>query len=297
MQKITDLCAIDSIVDYIKTSKKYNRLNPYQKENLLVQLFHIRNFSQLKKEDRIVLLQELEYVSAKKMKRTPEQFVVLGSSKDSLMDMGNDFVHKKLYIDKKFLLEGIKKIITPKEEIQEVKIPYLHIELLDNLFHEQYHSFLNTYIVQNDYKIVENKIYYREYVEFAIWLFLKKSEDLSTYYEPSSTSYHIYRTIPEEYYAFKYAKEKVQRVFEILNRMYGKDVYYDTYLENVLDNENEAVFDYQVVNNINEDITLDDLYQKMLAETIEEFSKVTNESLETIEYTLKISPSFLDKHI
>ena len=297
MKKITNLCSIDSVVDYIQSSKKYKNLNPYQKENLLVQLFHICNFSQLKKEDHIVLLQELENVNAKKMKRMKEQFVVFNNSDDSLMDMGNDFVHKKLYIDKNFLLEGIKKIITPKEEIQEVKLPYLHIELLDNLFHEQYHSFLHTYIDQNDYKMVENKIYYREYVEFAIWLFLKKSEDLSTYYEPSSTSYHIYRTIPEEYYAFKYAKEKVQRIFETLNKMYGKDAYYDTYLQNVFNNENEAVFDYQVANNVNEEITLEDLYQKMLAETIEEFSKVTNESLETIDYTLKISPSFLDKHI
>ena len=296
MQKITDLCAIDSIVDYIKSSKKYNRLNPYQKENLLVQLFHIRNFSQLKKEDRIVLLQELEYVNAKKMKRTKEQFVVLNNN-DSLMDMGNNFVHKKLYIDKKFLLEGIKKTITSKEAIQEVKIPYLHIELLDDLFHEQYHSFFNTYVDQNNSEMVENRIYYREYVEFIIWRFLKNVKDLFELYEPSSTSYHIYRTIPEEYYAFKYAKEKVQRIFETLNRMYGKDTYYDTYLQNVLNNEMEAVFDYQVANNINEEITLDDLYQKLLAETIEEFSKATNESLETIEYTLKISPSFLNKHI
>ena len=135
MQKITNLCAIDNVADYIKSSKKYKSLNPYQKENLLVQLFHMSNFSQLKKEDRIVLLQELENVNAKKMKRVSEQFVVLNSNKDSLMDMGNDFIHKKLYVDKKFLLEGKKKTITPKE-IQEVQIPYLHIELLDCLFHE-----------------------------------------------------------------------------------------------------------------------------------------------------------------
>ena len=150
---------------------------------------------------------------------------------------------------------------------------------------------------QNDYKMIEKKIYYREYVEFVLWFYIQKAEDLSIYYEPSSSSYHIYRMIPEEYYAFKYAKEKVQRIFECLNRMYGKDTYYDTYLQNVLNNENEAVFDYQVANNVNEEITLDDLYQKMLAETIEEFSKATNASLETIEYTLKISPSFLEKHI
>ncbi len=71
MEKITKYCNLTSIKDYIMCSKSYHRLNPYQKETLIIQLFHSINFYQLRKEDRVFILQEYENIIAQKVKRKP----------------------------------------------------------------------------------------------------------------------------------------------------------------------------------------------------------------------------------
>ena len=57
MKRISKICNLENIVDYILTDKKYKGLNVYEKEKLIIQIFHSINWVKLKKENRIVVLQ------------------------------------------------------------------------------------------------------------------------------------------------------------------------------------------------------------------------------------------------
>lgn len=292
MQLITQVCSINNIVDYIKTSKQYKKLNPFQKEELLVQLFHSTNWQFVRKEDRIVVLQELENIAALKINREPYQFDVLPSDykwDEELWEMLTDKKARKYLIRKNFIEEGIKQCVSD-DNVTQKRIEFLNIELLEGLNHEQYH--VTTCFCFLKYKPI---IYYKEHFEYIIWLVCMDLSKKRVKKDTFDNDYFIYRMIPDEYYAFKYSQTKIKRIFDILNQYYGTDENYFSYMELIKESENSIISFYQKYFSIYGSITYDEIYLKMLEDYINKYSLEVYRSVDEVKRKLSLKPSIIEK--
>lgn len=203
-----------------------------------------------------------------------------------LMDIGIHPLTKQFFIRKNFIEDGIKQYVT-NSKVEKMLIEHLNIELLDSLTHEQYH------IITRERKNHHYPIIYKEHKEDLIW---HKVSDLSDRkLEKGDIRYYRYRMVPDEYYAFKYANSRVMRIFSILNRYYGEDENYSKYLEYVFKTESRVINTYKEDFPSCEDITYDEIYQRILEGHIQDFSLKENVSIEEIKRDLSLLPSIFDR--
>lgn len=131
-------------IEKMINSRRYKSLNFYQKEKIIIQLFHSSNFYSINSYNRIILLQEFENIRAKIEKRESFKIIVLSHEykfNELLMDMRTVISQKKIFIRKSLLENAIRQfIIDNKSGIQKVKVEDLNLFLLDCLLHEQYHT-------------------------------------------------------------------------------------------------------------------------------------------------------------
>lgn len=202
------------------------------------------------------------------------------------MDIGIHPLTKQFFIRKNFIEDGIKQYVT-NSKVEKMLIEHLNIELLDSLTHEQYH------IITRERKNHHYPIIYKEHKEDLIW---HKVSDLSDRkLEKGDIRYYRYRMVPDEYYAFKYANSRVMRIFSILNRYYGEDENYSKYLEYVFKTESRVINTYKEDFPSCEDITYDEIYQRILEGHIQDFSLKENVSIEEIKRDLSLLPSIFDR--
>lgn len=201
MKRISKICNLENIVDYILTDKKYKGLNVYEKEKLIIQIFHSINWVKLKKENRIVVLQELEKIEAIKNNRDFYQFEVLDNDykwETRLMDISSSYKEQKIFVRKNFIEDGIKQAIT-NHCIEKKECDFLNAYLLKCLFQIQYHIMAEVYL-KKLYSIV-----YKEHLEYLIWIL---ESDLDDKRVKKNQSYYKYRMIPDKYYASLHARDR-----------------------------------------------------------------------------------------
>ncbi len=205
-----------------------------------------------------------------------------GNMSSKLMDMAVKCNEHKYYIRKSYLEDGLRQIIQ-QGNIRYAENLYLNFKLLECLLHEQYHVFTN-------YSLKRGLIY-QEQLEHIIWQNCNRLNDrfldAASFYD----SYPIYKTVPDEYYAFKYSKEKIMKWFTILNKMYDCDMNYLPYIKD----ENQTLNYYkQYCSNV-DCLSIEELYKLRLEEYIQCFSSLKNISIEEIKKSLQLCPSVFHK--
>lgn len=296
MVDIEKLCHLDCVAEYILTDKKYQRLNPYQKENIILSLFHSANWNKINKIDRAIILQEVENIEAKKIHREPFQFVLLKSTykwDDFLMDFGVNYTQKKIYSRKNYIEDGIyQKVVGNK--IEKGKASALNLYFLDSIFHEQYHIMTRHYL--NAYFHM-NSILYREHAEHLMWWCSSETKKLYNNQEMMRNRRYIYRMFPDEYYAFSYAEQKMSHTFTKLNSFYGLDENWNLYLEKIRMEKENTIISYQNNCKDSNPLTYDELYQKSLNEYIASYAMDEDISVSEVENRLKLQKSIINEKL
>lgn len=274
-------------IEFIK-SKHYKKMNLKNQRRFIFSLFHIVNFSKIKNTERIILLQELENNIAISMKREPYS-IELNNDPNLLLQFGTLISKKKIYVDKPFIEEGKIKNYTRDEGLFLEESKCLNLELLDGMFHEQHHIYLDKIgdaIDNEELKPV------REYYEYLLWL-IQLPED-HDFQKEVEECYYSYRMAPQEYYAFKYAEEQIKDIFVSLEGIYGYDPNLKEYLS-----VNLAYRNY-VCNLYNEDhhelYGYDELYQVYVSNYIKKVSERPNFSEEDLFKELKGYLPFTSKY-
>ena len=242
----------------IFNKKEYKRLNPYQKEIFVTNFFHSAMWNRIKVEEHIVLLRELEHVLSTIYKRSRYNVAVLPSHykvEEDYFDLQTIFEDKSIRIRKNFLEEGI---------LQDGNaLSYLNVYLLDGMYHENYHITSYTHICSKVVPSLE-----REFVEYCLWYnTLKAGENITTKEnEYAKEDLLAYRMIPDEYYAYDFAHEKVLSTFERTLALYGGDKCFTEY---VLAQEEERLnFAWKYNQEHNTNYTFDELYEKVYFKNI-----------------------------
>lgn len=285
MKKIEEVCRVENIVDYILTSKKYKRFNPYQKEQLVLQLFHSVNWDKVRKEDRVILLQEIENIEAKKLHREPFEFVILRNDykwNEFLMDFYINKQNKKIYSRKNYIEEGIYQKVEDGK-IREGKRLTVNFDLLDCMFHEQYHIMTHHYIKK---LFMSSPTMYREHAEFLIWYSSSATKLDYNNLEMMKNRLYVYRMFPDEYYAYFYAEQKIKDTFAVLNQYYGIDANFELYLMNTQKEREHVVSSYIKDHDDVDAITYDELYQKCLNGYIHDYAEEENKTPQEVEKQL-----------
>lgn len=139
MNILEDILSNQKQIKEFFNTPTYKRQNPYQKEKILIEFFHSKNWDRILPENRIYLLQEFENMHAKKLRRQSYQIIVLNENykfNELLMDFGTRSKDRKLLIRRNLLEEGIKQNRESDGTIVKAKIDFLNIFLLDNILHE-----------------------------------------------------------------------------------------------------------------------------------------------------------------
>lgn len=242
----------------IFNKKQYKRLNPYQKEIFVTNFFHSVMWKRIKVEERIVLLRELEHVLSTLYKRSKYHIVVLPSSykvEEDYFDLQTIFEDKSIRIRKNFLEEGILQA--------GKKLSYLNLYLLDGMYHENYHITSYTHIRSKLLTFLE-----REFIEYWLWINTLQEEECITAKESEYIENDLlaYRMIPDEYYAYDFAYQKVCSIFMRTLALYGED---ENFTEYVLVMEGEKInFSYQYNQEHHTNYTFDELYEKVYLKQI-----------------------------
>lgn len=276
MTNVESICDLANIKDYILHSIKYQQLSIKEQEDFILSLFHSMNWNKIKKEDRIILLRQIEKIEAQKLKREPFEIELLDSDyrwDDFYMDFCVDKKNKKIYSRKNFIEDGIMQVVE-NGETKRVKITRINYELLDCLYHEQYHIMTRYYL--NKYQLNMEDAY-KEHSEYIVWGSRNGAMDIYNNKEMMQKRHYIYRMIPEEYYAYQYAEEKVQKVFQRLKSSYGEDASYDNYLLYLEKTKESVVANYYENTNDKEHLTYDEIYQKLLNSYINDFENQCQE--------------------
>lgn len=242
----------------IFNKKQYKRLNPYQKEIFVTNFFHSAMWKKIQVEERIVLLRELEHVLSTIYKRSRYNVVVLPSHykvEEDYFDLQTIFEDKSIRIRKNFLEQGILQ--------DGNSLSFLNVYLLDGMYHENYHITSHTHMHSKVVPYLE-----REFVEYFLWYNTLKEGESITKKENQYIKEDIlaYRMIPDEYYAYDFAYEKVLSTFERSLVLYGED---KNFTEYVLAQEEERLsFACQYNQEHNTNYMFDELYEKVYFKNI-----------------------------
>lgn len=258
----------------IFSKKQYKRLNPYQKEIFVTNFFHSEMWKRIKVEERVILLRELERVLATIYKRRKYHIDVLPSNykvEEDYFDLQTIFEDNSINIRKNFLEEGIMQ--------NGNCMPYLNVYLLDGMYHENYHITSYTHIRGKMLEFLE-----REFIEYCLWYdTLKEGENVtSKEQEYIENDLLAYRMIPDEYYAYDFAYEKVVSIFQRTLELYGEDKNFTEYVVMHIEEENGFACQYNQAHHTN--YTFDELYEKVyLKKIIETLSKDKEEEKQYYE--------------
>lgn len=206
--------------------KRYQRLNIYQKENLLLSMFHSQNFEQIERQNRIYFLQELENIFARKNKRDPFQVFIMKKSKldQMLCDAVTFFESGKIGINTHLLLEDKVFASGKNEEERELcNASYINLMLLDCMVHESFHINV-AYDLPMRMRSFDFPIEYQEQCIYEAYIDLFGEEVIESLCQ--------YSSIPEEYYAFLYAQNYVLNKLLWLENKYGKEKNKQAYINN-----------------------------------------------------------------
>lgn len=240
-------------------NKKYIRLNPYQKERFLLELFHSRNWCKIHSEDRIYLLQEFENVKSNIDKRKAYKIVEFSSDwhwDRYLFDMFTKHRTQIMGIRKNLLGQGIKQKNVDGKVIPYF-ISYLNLFLLDSIVHEGWH-------VNTKYKIAAcQRDLPREHLEQILW-------QQSRYYIDNRTintciqnnKKYLYIAKPDEFYAFRYSFNYILDAFRRLEKKYGKDENMEMYLEE--DIRFKSVIEEEYFNDTKKSLSYNEIYSHYL---------------------------------
>lgn len=268
-----------------------NGINIFQKEKIITELFHIKNWEQIDPTNRIILLQEIENIQARKQKRSPCQLVLLNPNYNfdtEFFDMMSDYNTKKIYMRRNFIEEGLKQNITDTG-VEKVDInDRLNVELLDGVIHEGHHIWTKEKIIR--IKTIENLTL--EDKELILWIQItdiERNPKLDNNFQTMKNERYLYRLTPDEYYTFKYAKDYIDMVFGMLEGKFGRDKGFQAYLKAY----NKEVSDIEQLYNQNNGIYLsyEDIYKRNFLDHIEKFINEDRKKAEEILSILRINKS------
>lgn len=264
--------------------------NIFQKEKIISTLFHSKMWRKLNPKNRIFILQEIENIQAEKQKRDPYKIVLLNENYNldrDLFDMMVNYNTKKIYMRCDYIEKGLKQNIT-YEGIRKIDInDRLNVELLDGIIHEGYHIWTMQKAIKT--KDMENlKLEDREVIlGLLIRRNIGEKRNAENNVQIMKNERYLYRVEPAEYYAFKYAKDYIDKLFGVLERKYEKDKGYKNYLkyyyQEICDIEKKYKEDK------NESLCYQEIYKKVFFEYIEKFIDKDRRKAEKVLDILKIN--------
>lgn len=272
MRKIEEICDLESIGNYILRNRNYKNQSLEEQEHFILSAFHSKNWEKIKKTDRIILLREVENIEAQKLQREPFEIKLLPADykwNEFYMDFYVDKKNRKIYSRRNFVEDGIMQV-QENEQMKKTRIRHINYELLDCLYHEQYHIMTSHYfrIYQTG---MENA--YKEHSEYIVWGSRDGAMSIYNNQEMMKKRHYIYRMIPDEYYAFQYAEEKVKHKAQQLIDIYGEDKGYNYYLSVLEESKKGVVNNYYENTGDKEKLTYDQIYQKLLDSYIGDYEK------------------------
>lgn len=133
----------------------------------------------------------------------------------------------------------------------------------------------------------------REQKEYFLYLATNKEE----YEKPNqyllSGKYYMYRMHPDEYYAYKYARNYIEKYFSSLCKKFGEEKYLDMYLYNSLNGIRDTESSFKKDQNI--DLTYNEIYQLFLNNYIKQACIGTNITEEEMKIELQHSKTLTKK--
>lgn len=161
----------------------------------------------------------------------------------------------------------------------------LNVYLLSSIYHEESHIKTEFNIVKNLEDLqyyVQNKATIEE-KEYIIWLLTKvdieKIKRTSTMLEIVG-DYYLYRLIPDEYYAFKKAKEKTIEDFSKIQAQCGIDKAFSKYMAYTKKNEKEV--EQRYYKDKKRKLSYEQIYLESMKDTIKEMAVQRKVNVDTI---------------
>ena len=272
-------------------SDKWNKLTLVEKEKILYTSFHRNNWIQINPSNRIIILQELENIIAKKEQRHP--YTVSIKSKEYsnyLDDMLLDSEQKKILIRYELLYKGLKTV--KKDTLIDIS-DRLNCSILDYFIHEQKHIRQIERKKQISEKQNNNINIPDNYItdeDSEIYLFTiinpkhKNQKNKKTYIKPES-SYFEYCMQPTEFYAFLDAETKINSIFLDLEMLFGKDTGYQKWKNDKTQYKKDLIDIYKKKNNIPKPLTYFETYKMNVIERAKKISEWYHMSLlEVLDY-------------
>lgn len=270
-------------------------MNLFQKEEIISELFHIQMWKQINPKNRKILLQEIENIQAKKQKRDPYQITLLSENCNwdyDLFDMMVKYNTKKIYMRRDYIEKGLKQEITAEGVNKSDINDRLNVELLDGIIHEGYHIWTMQKLrnIDKDRKLNIEDINIEDR-EIVLWvqmqIIIGKKKKSENNVKTMQNERYLYRTEPKEYYAFKYAKDYIDRLFGRLEKKYGKDTGYQNYLKSYY----QEIYDIEELykKDRSESLCYQDIYKRIFLEYIEKFIDKDRKKAERILEILGIN--------
>lgn len=204
------------------------------RRNIIFSLFHTTNWHKINPCNRIYILQELENIQATLQNRKPATIEVVPSDwkfNELLMDFGTIRDENKYIVRKNFIEDGILQMYDKDHNVVKFEVSFANYDLMDSILHEGYH--MNTFNLFNNHP---EDIHFREHLEYQLYcnyIYCNKISTRQSEYISSGKTY-LYRSNPDEYYAFNYAEGIVKKYMGVVSLLYGTDNEFIKYKEHIL---------------------------------------------------------------
>lgn len=191
--------------------------------------FRNENWNEMTSSQRLRALQELEIISAAQNHSTPRKVV----AKELEGAQYGYFDGKQIVVNKHILEDGImvKNVLDEETgETQQVTriVQDANIQMMDTIFHEDYHSFQEQAI---NGEIPKETLEAMGITEQTLhnW---QSNNTMMNYVNPEIDGC-LYRIQGLEESAFQKGESRTQQVFQYLNAKYGEDPNYQAYMKNI----------------------------------------------------------------
>ena len=246
----------DKLKDIFGDKRWNNGTVLQQREEVVYSLFHQRNWQQIVPEKRIIILEELEKIFAKRQKRQPCKIVMLGENskyKDKVFDMIASKTRPVYFVREDYLLRG-KEWIHPQKGIQIDINNRLNVELMVSTIHEGKHKMQ---MIKKQQMLSAKKGMNVTTEDLEVYLNFIANPNIEhayNYYNPEDCLAK-YRMQPIEYYAFEYGDTTTKNIFTNLEKRWGVDKGFQQWkeelekrkrnIENIWNQKNSGELNYQ----------------------------------------------------